>query len=86
MQIEKKRCPLLLLDVALAQSLDVMDSCKAPVAIFLKSGEIKFVKSTSKLLGKKTEALLGNLVGVYPPRADARHVREDLGEFYRVGA
>ena len=82
MQMEKKRSPVLSLNAALAQSLDVIDSCKAPVAIFLKGGEIKFVKSTSKLFGKKTEAMIGNLVGVYPPKADARHVREDLAEFY----
>jgi hypothetical protein len=86
MQIEKKRSPVLSLNAALAQSLDVIDSCKAPVAIFLKGGEIKFVKSTSKLFGKKTETMISNLVGVYPPRADARHVREDLAEFYQVDA
>jgi hypothetical protein len=69
MQIETKRTPVLSLNAALAQSLDVIDSCKAPVAIFLKGGEIKFIKSTSKLFGKKTEAMIGNLVGVYPPKA-----------------
>lgn len=82
----RKPSPMLSLNAALAQSLDAIDRCKTPVAIFLSDGEIKFVKSTSKLFDKKAEAMIGNLVGVYPPRADARHVREDLAEFYRVAS
>lgn len=74
---------MLSLNAALTQATEVIDSCKAPVAIFLIAGEIKFAKSTSKLYDRRIEAMSANLVGVYHPGADARCVREDLAVFYR---
>lgn len=73
---------MLSLTDAVTVATEVIDSCKAPVAIFLIGGEIKFTKSTSKLYERRMDTMRGNLVGVYRPGADARHVREDLAEFY----
>jgi tRNA(His) 5'-end guanylyltransferase len=77
---------MLSLNAALTAATEVIDSCATPVAIFLVSGEIKFSNRSSKLFDKRVEELKSNLVGVYQRPSDARHVREDLAEFYKRGA
>ena len=75
--------PMLSINAALLLSVEYIDKSKVPVAIFVIDGHVKAARSNGKLYARRVESMSTNLVGVYSPRVDARHVREDLVEFFK---
>lgn len=71
---------------ALDRAMEAIDGAGEEVAIFMVAGEVLSTRRSSQAFDNNTARLANNLVGVYDIGADARRVREDLGEFYKSSA
>lgn len=77
------KAPVEPLTRALDRAMEAIDGADGEVAIFMVAGEVLSTRRTSQAFDYNVTRLANNLVGVYDIGADARHVREDLGEFYQ---
>lgn len=78
--------PILPISQALERAMEMIDGADCDIAIFLVNGALTSTKKRSEQYRTRLMKLSSNLVGVYNAKTDARWVRADLGEFYRVVA
>jgi hypothetical protein len=74
------------IDVAFGRAMDLIYKNGTACAIFFLGGQIVSTKQSSRSFENNVARLSSGLVGVYDMGVDARHVREDLNEFYREHA
>jgi hypothetical protein len=77
------RPPMIPLQVAFDRVMESIDGCDDRVAVFMVGGNLMCTKSSSPSFEGNLDRLGGGIVGVYTIAADARHVLEDLKQFYR---
>lgn len=74
--------PVQPIERAYSRAIDYLDRYGAG-ALFMKGGEVRFTRMDAPAFNSQVERLASGLVGVYDLGADARHVKEDLMEFYK---
>lgn len=78
--------PIEPLQKAFERAMEAIDRGCEGTAVFMVAGRVRATKKGSPSFERNLRRLRNNVVGVYDLGADARHVRDDLAEFYRDAA
>ncbi len=74
--------PVAPLKEAHERAMEMIESSRVRVAVFIVGGAVKCAKSSSPTFDARVKRLASGLVGVYDLGADSRQVYADLGVFY----